>query len=91
MSVLSFADVALFLFIVVRGTFRDLKCILFTMARYFKSKNVREGSLEHSIEDGHDQTHGNKNEELEGNKEIENLYVSTILIPNNVSENCTLY
>ena len=81
MSILSFADVAVFFFIVIRGVFRDFEVLLITTFRYFKFSHQiadEKDSLKCSVKDYDDEKHY-ENEELDRNQEIENIYVSTIL------------
>ena len=80
MSLLSFADVILFLFIVVRGTYIDLKYLWAPMIKYIKfvnngadSKNSVENKIEHVYHQSHDE-----DKELEKNEDIKNIYVSII-------------
>ena len=81
MSILSFADVVVFFFIVISGVFRDFGVLLVTSFRYFKFSHHtadEKDSLKCSVKDDNDEKHGTS-EELDRNQEIENIYVSTIL------------
>ena len=84
MSVLSFPEVLLFIFIIVKGTFKGLKYLLSTMLSYLRSIGARKDyddsheQMVRPLNDVHVQIH-HENEELEMNEEIEKNYVSAIL------------
>ena len=79
MSLLSFADVAFFIFIVIRGVLKDFKDLLITLVNYFKfnfTGIIKKSSLKSFVEN--DNLHY-ENEEFEKSEKLESIYVSTYL------------
>ena len=82
MSVLSFPDVIVFLFILIKGTFAELRYILIDVLKYFgyivprSDKNYSHVKMDNS-NNGICQT-SQIYEELEINQELVNVYVSMI-------------
>ena len=82
MSVLSFPEVIVFLFILIKGTFAELRYVLIDVLKYFgyisprSDKNYSHVKMDNS-NNGICQTR-QIYEELERNQELVNLYVSMI-------------
>ena len=83
MSVLSFPDVVVFFFILIKGTFLELKYILMATLAYFgssTSRNTGNYSNKQSKDlddDNYDQTH-QENEDFKTNEKIIDIYVCII-------------
>ena len=80
MSLLSFGDIILFLIIVVRGTYIDLKYLWAPMIKYIKFVNNgtdSKNSVENKIKYVYDQSH-NENKGWKKNDIVINIYVSII-------------
>ena len=80
MSVLSFPDVVVFLFILIKGTFVELKCIFIAIIVHLGSKNANNDSnkdCKDLDDDENDQTH-QENKDFKTNEKIVEIYVSVI-------------
>ena len=83
MSVLSFPDVVVFFFILIKGTLFELKYFLMATLAYFgssTSRNTGNYSNKQSKDlddDNHDQTHS-ENEDFKTNEKLIDIYVCII-------------
>ena len=83
MSVLSFPDVIVFFFILIKGTLLELKYFLMTTFAYFgKSTSRNTGNYSNRKskdleDDNYDQTH-QENEDFKTNEKLMDIYVCII-------------
>ena len=81
MSVLSFPDVVVFCFILIKGTFIELKYMFIAILMYLGSTKTNNNSNKQckdlADDDEHDQTHKEK-EDIKTNEKILEIYVCEI-------------